>query len=87
MHEIDLPVPLCTKTLVKTPTKKEFPIKVKNSEYYHLGIQKMLLMRNEAHLRDINEVVLQINSDGITMYKSSGKELWLITEDLWETED
>lgn len=78
----DIPaVPLCARTLLKTP--RDIRLKeIGNGHYYHFGIEasiRYVCMRdNLADLPPNCEMALNINVDGLPAGKSSNSQLWPI---------
>lgn len=76
LNEENLSVPLSLKTLI--PNKEKTVVKRISPGYYtHLGIRNQL--RNVDYLLlEYNEIIIDINIDGIPLFKSSRIQLWPI---------
>ncbi|VDP32672.1 unnamed protein product [Schistosoma curassoni] len=56
------------------------PKTLESGTYYHLGLKSTLLRTSENWLRKIHftELKLQLNNDGLSLFKSSNQQLWPI---------
>lgn len=77
-------LPKCTKTLIGTTPAKYKIEEIQDAdgsvgEFVYLGIEKNLrnIINTELHIN--NEIInLQINIDGIPLFKSAAKQFWSI---------
>lgn len=76
-HSDDLPKD--ARTLLKT-TRKTTTVPVAGGHYYHIGIAHAIsnVLQNSCNLTCGLELLLQLNIDGIPIYKSSSSSLWPI---------
>ena len=68
------------RTLMKTQTKYNI-VSIGGGSYYHFGISKGVLhelMTSSQNLSDVQTVSLQVNIDGLPLFKSSGSQFWPI---------
>lgn len=75
------PLPIDPRTLLATPRN----IVIKNNNYWHRGLRNALhkmLEKNHSNIPDY--LSLKINTDGITILKSSGVECWPILVEIAE---
>lgn len=82
LRGINVPVPKCTKTLVKTPKRAVQPGVMEPGEFIYFGIEDSLIQIDHPSLRDIDAVVLKISSDGVPMFKSSLRQLIPLTAEI-----
>lgn len=69
-------LPKDARTLLKTPKVYEV-LNVAGGSYYHFGIENWV-MSIASGIEDVTEVSLQVNIDGLPLFKSSGAQLWPI---------
>lgn len=77
-----LEVPKCTKTLMKSvDAVADLPKieKMPPGRFINFGIENMLTRINNPSLRDINEIVITVSSDGMPLFRSSKSHLIPIT--------
>jgi hypothetical protein len=60
--------------LLKTPTNYQV-LNTAGGSYYHFGIETWVLSKFNG-IDNVNEVSLQVNIDGLLLFKSSGAQLW-----------
>lgn len=72
---IKVPVPKCTKTLVQTPTRSVQPLNMGPGEFTYYGIENMLTKMDSPALREVDEIILKINSDGVPKFKDLTSQL------------
>lgn len=71
-------LPLCSKTLLKTPTSYNI-LKWGYGEYFHFGISKILCKLELSHFKlNQRSISLIIGIDGIPISRSSKKQFWPI---------
>ena len=73
-------LPKDARTLMKTQTKYNI-LSICGGSYYHFGISKSVLQKlitSSQILSDVQTVCLQINIDGLPLFKSSGSQFWPI---------
>ena len=74
-------LPKDARALLKTPTNVTLE-HLAGGEYHHLGISAGILAQLESHQPDVvtllQHIRLQINIDGLPLFKSSNKQLWPI---------
>lgn len=72
-------LPVDPRTILQTPTN----VRIKNN-YWHRGLRNALqyMLQNCSNMPD--ELSLKINTDGITILKSSGMECWPILVEIAE---
>ncbi|KAB0790109.1 hypothetical protein PPYR_15576, partial [Photinus pyralis] len=78
LHPLHPQLPLCSKTLLKTPvTLNTLPLDT--GEYYHFGLTKTLhnLILDGARF-DNNTILLSFNIDGLPLYRSTNTQIWPI---------
>jgi hypothetical protein len=78
LREEGIEVPVCRRTLLHTPRLKIETFPVDPGEYFHFGFEVMLQKCNYSFLENIEEIVLDIATDGIAFYQSSLTNLWPI---------
>lgn len=71
-------LPLDSRTLLRTPTTRMIDILAPGEKYCHIGLVKAITvyMRNSAE--PPKELIVDINIDGLGLYLSSQKGIWLI---------
>lgn len=69
-------LPKDVRTLMKTPKSYEV-LNVAGGSYYHFGIENWV-MSIVTGIENVTEVSLQVNIDGLPLFKSSGAQLWPI---------
>ncbi|XP_043476303.1 uncharacterized protein LOC122507574 [Leptopilina heterotoma] len=77
----DYVLPRTARTLLKTPINTKTTILSDDGEYLHLGLLRALqaiLKTQKSKGINKNNLNLYINIDGLPIYKSSKKSLWLI---------
>lgn len=72
---IGLLVPKSTKTLLKTTAHQLKPKDMPPGRFINFGIENMLTKINHPSLRDADEIVVTVSSDGVPLYKSSKTQL------------
>ncbi|XP_071139291.1 uncharacterized protein [Mytilus edulis] len=75
-----LRLPKDSRTLLKTPRSIN-TIKKCGGDYLYLGLETGLLKvisENLDHFKNVHEILLSINIDGLPLFKSSGIQLWPI---------
>lgn len=75
-----LRLPKDSRTLLKTPRSIN-TIKKCGGNYLYLGLETGLLKvvsENLDHFKNVHEILLSINIDGLPLFKSSGIQLWPI---------
>ncbi len=76
-----LEVPKDARTLLKTPEETQIK-QISGGNYYHLGVEKGILasLRRNDNLTDstVSKLSLNINVDGLPLFRSSNVQLWPI---------
>lgn len=71
LREINIPVPKCTKTLLETPVRSVQPLNMGPGEYIYFGIENMLTKIDDKALREVDEIILKVCTDGVPKFKNS----------------
>lgn len=82
LREIRVPVPKCTKTLLETPTRSVIPLNMGPGEFVYFGIENMLTKIDSQLLRDVDEIILKVCSDGVPKFKDSPSQLMPINGEI-----
>lgn len=80
LREHNLTLPKDSRTLLGTVRSTELQDKA-SGKYYHYGVLKSIkevLHQNIYMLSNINKLELQVNIDGLPLFKSSAKQFWPI---------
>lgn len=73
-HGLNLPK---TKAgLIKRKTETVHVIKIGKGEYFHVGIENNLVHLNNDFLNNVESIEIDVNIDGVPLFKSSSKCLW-----------
>ena len=76
-HMQDRLLPACPRTLLKTPRKANIH-QLGEGKLCHIGILPWIQQNLSCYRPDIQTLVLQVNIDGLPLFKSSQKEFWPI---------
>jgi len=78
LHRHHPSLPIDSRTLLMTPRSASVA-SVAGGVYHHVGIQTALIKLHESGLLPITDrISIQINIDGLPLFKSSGMQLWPI---------
>lgn len=69
--------PKCSRTLMKTSHSHKVKT-IDGGEYVHFGILEHLLQNRDGLLSQTDTIKLQVNIDGLPLFKSSQMQLWPI---------
>ena len=92
LHIFHPSLPLDPRTLLGTPTSVSNDIKeVKGGHYYHFGIASNIVKLHKAEVLvanvSSNEIKLQVNIDGLPVFRSTNFQLWPILGMVVGTDD
>ena len=62
-------------------TRREYVIdNIAGGKYHHFGVENgiKICLQQYAHLSDLDELSLQLNIDGVPLFKSSSESFWPI---------
>ena len=78
-HNIGQPMPLSSRTLLKTPRYLKIR-QVSNVEYYNFGVENQIIQNLTTNYDDFinDQIYLTLNIDGIPFYKASKESCWPI---------
>lgn len=78
LREFGLNLPKCKKSLLQNKQSSLITRDVLNGQYVHFGIENALKRCNYEFLKTIETIRIDVNIDGLPLYKSSNKSLWPI---------
>lgn len=71
-------LPCSAQSLLKTPAQCLKLRNISSGEYYHYGIKNALSSNQFYHLKNYEAIEIDIGIDGVSLFKSSKRELWPI---------